>query len=52
MNECRENQNLYFIFSNVFPKFEPFFEVIWKNIVEANRTQVTVKYAACALHAG
>jgi len=28
------------------------YEITWKNIVEADRPQMTIYYNACALHAG
>jgi hypothetical protein len=44
---CRENQNNKF-FSEDFS----IYELMWKNMLEADRPQVTVQYGACALHAG
>jgi hypothetical protein len=42
----RENQNTYFML-NVFRKL-CHYDIMWKNIVEPNRPQMTI----CALHAG
>ena len=41
---CRENQNTHFIFSNPFFFFEnrPVYEIMWKNIVQPERPQMTV----------
>jgi hypothetical protein len=27
-------------------------ETMWENMVEPDRTQMTIKYGACAMHAG
>ena len=47
---CRENQNTHFVFSNVF-FFENHvaYEIMWKNIVERGRPQMTIwcKRIAC-----
>jgi hypothetical protein len=48
---CRENQNTHSMFNNIFPKIVPFM-IMWKNMVEPDRPQMTVYYGACALHAG
>jgi len=34
------------------PKIVPFIEIMWENIVQPDRPQMTIKYSACALHAG
>jgi len=47
---CRENQNTYFVFSNFFPEKGAVYEIIWKNIIEPDRPQMTIW--RCALHAG
>jgi hypothetical protein len=47
----RENQNTHFIFNNIFLKIVPF-EIKWKNILQPDKPQTTIKYGACALHAG
>ena len=39
---CREYQNTHFMFCNIFPKIVPFFEIMWKNIVERGRTDMTI----------
>jgi hypothetical protein len=47
----RENQNTHFVFSNLFSKIVPFYDKMWKNIVELSRPQMT-KYGSRALHVG
>ena len=46
-----ENQNLfcveYFVFEN-----RAVCEIMWNNIADRGRTHMTIKHAACALHAG
>jgi hypothetical protein len=49
---CRENKNMHFIFSNFFPKIEPFYEITSKIIVQPERPQMTSQYGAHALRAG
>ena len=46
---CRENQNTYFIFNNFYSANRAVCEIMWKNVVEPDRTQ-TIEYGACALH--
>jgi len=43
-NRCRENQNTHFVFGNSPPTPEnrAFYEIMWKNIVEPDRTQMTI----------
>jgi hypothetical protein len=36
-----ENQNTRFMFNNFLPKIVPF-EIMWKNVVELDRAQMTV----------
>jgi hypothetical protein len=38
---CRENQNTY-VQDFVFPKIMMFFKIMWKNIVQPDRPQMTV----------
>jgi hypothetical protein len=38
---CRENQNTYFIF-NKFSENHAVYEIMWKNMVEPDRPQITV----------
>jgi hypothetical protein len=49
---CRENQNTHFMFSNFFFFFfNSRYEIIWENIVELDRLQMTVllMHIACWL---
>ena len=50
---CRQNQNSRFMFNSIF-FFEnhAVHEIIWKNSVQPDRSQMTVYYGAFALHAG
>jgi len=34
------------------PESRAVYEVMWKNMVEPDRPQMTLQYGACALHAG
>ena len=42
---CRENQNTHFVFGNFFPPPEnsAVYERTWKNIVEPNTSQMTIR---------
>jgi len=48
---CRANQNTYFIFNNVFSENCVVYEIMWQNMVEPDRSQMTVLFGACALRA-
>ena len=39
---CTENQNKNFIFSNIFSKIMPMYEIMWKNIVELDRPHMAI----------
>jgi len=39
---CRENQNTHFVFSNFFFGNHAVYETMWKNMVERDRTQMTI----------
>jgi hypothetical protein len=39
---CRENQNTRFTFNNVFFENRAVYEIIWKNIVQPDRLQMTI----------
>ena len=48
---CRENQNSHSMFSNPPPPPNPaFYEIMWKNMVDKDRLQLTIQYSACAVH--
>jgi hypothetical protein len=49
---CRENQNTHFMFNNFFSENRAICEIMWKNMVQPDRPQMTIWYGACALHAG
>ena len=48
----RENQNTQFGFNKFFPKIMLFYEIMWKNMVQPDKLQMTRQYSACSLHAG
>jgi hypothetical protein len=48
----RENKNTPFMFSNFFSKNLVVHEIMWKNMVQPDRPQMTVQYSVCTLHAG
>jgi hypothetical protein len=39
---CRENQNTHFMFSAFFKKNHAVCEIMWRNMVEPDRPQMTV----------
>jgi len=39
---CRENQNTHFVFSNYFQKNRAVYDIMWENILERGRPQMTV----------
>jgi len=39
---CRENQNTYFIFSDIFSEKCAVFEIMWKDMVEPDLPQMTI----------
>jgi len=52
-----EKIKTHFVFSNPSPlpqhkKNLDVYEIMWKNIVEQGRPQMTIQYGACAVHAG
>jgi hypothetical protein len=42
---CRENQNTHFRLKKIFPQNRALYEITWKNIVQPDRPQMTVKYS-------
>jgi hypothetical protein len=40
---CEENQNTHLMFGNFFLKLVLFYEIMWKNNVDLDRPQLTVK---------
>jgi hypothetical protein len=49
---CRENQNAYFMFNNLFSENRAVYEVMSKNTVGTEGPQMMSQYGANALHAG
>jgi hypothetical protein len=39
---CKENQNTHFVFNNFVPYNRAVYEIMWKNTVETDRSQVAV----------
>jgi hypothetical protein len=39
---CRENQNTHFVFSNFFHENRAFYDIMWENIVDRARPQITI----------
>jgi hypothetical protein len=39
---CGENQNTHFVFSNLFFKNRVLYEIMWKNVVEPDRSQMPI----------
>jgi hypothetical protein len=39
---CRDNQNTHFVFNNYFFENRDIYEIMWKNMVEPDRPQVTI----------
>ena len=42
----------YFTWNRLFSENRALYELMSKNMVQPDRPQMTVKYGACALHAG
>ena len=43
---------MHLIFNIFFPENPADYWVMWKNMVQPDRPQMTIQYGACALHAG
>jgi hypothetical protein len=48
----RENKNTPSMFSNFFFENLVVHEIMWKNMVQPDRPQMTIQYSVCAVHAG
>jgi hypothetical protein len=48
----RQNQNEYILCSTTFFEYRAVYEITWKNMVELDELQMTIKDGACAWHAG
>ena len=47
----RDNQNTHFMFNNFFSENHAVYEIMWKNIVETDRPQLTIcVHAHCILY--
>ena len=44
-----EKMKTYFILTHFFPENSAVCEVMWENMVQLDRQQMTVEYGACAL---
>jgi hypothetical protein len=44
-----ETRNLYAV---TFSDYCTVYEIMWKNVVESDRPQMTIQYGACASRAG
>jgi hypothetical protein len=42
----------HFTFNNFYSEYSAFDEIMWKNLVQSDRPQMTISYYACALHVG
>jgi len=38
----RDSQNTHFVFSSFFPENRTVYEIMWKNMVEPERSQMTI----------
>jgi len=48
---CWETRNTHFMFSNLFFENRAVYEIMWKNIVEPDRPQITIQciYISCLI---
>jgi hypothetical protein len=46
---CRENQSTFYV---QYRFFENHYEIVWKNIKQADKAQMTILYGACTFLAG
>jgi hypothetical protein len=47
-----EKIKTHFVFNNPPTEYRAVYEIMWKNMVEPDKPQMTMKYGSCALHAG
>jgi len=45
---CRENQNSRFIFTNCYKKNRAVYEIMWKDVLQSYRPQVTIRHMRIA----
>jgi hypothetical protein len=50
-NVYRKSKYRFYV-QKLFLKNYAIYEIMWKNMVQSDRPQITVQYGACALHAG
>jgi len=51
MRNVAENQNTHFVFSNLFfPENRDVYDIVWKNIVNPNRPQMTIWHMRIACY--
>ena len=50
--EKMKKKTHFFMFNNFFSENRAVFEIVWKNMIQPDRPQMTVSYSACALHVG
>jgi hypothetical protein len=48
---CGENENTHFML-NKFSENCAIYEIMWENMIQQEKEQMTVQYSACTLHAG
>jgi len=48
---CKQNQITYLIFNKLCYKIRAVYEVMWKSMVEPDRSQMMIEHGACAFHA-
>ena len=47
---CRENQNTHFTFKNFVSTKCAIYQIMWKNMVEVDRPQMTIQCGTCAVY--
>ena len=48
---CKGNENTHFTFNYIFSDNCVIYEIMWKNMVQPDRPQMTTYYGACILYA-
>jgi hypothetical protein len=48
---CIENQDTFYV-QKLFFEDRAVYEIMWKNVVQTDKPQMTIKYGACAVYAG
>ena len=39
---CKENKNTHFTFNNIYSEYSAVYEIMWKNMVQLGRPQMTI----------